>query len=298
MGMVRDSDDSQVLGAIGTAFSVGVPTAVPDRSWIYVVTAAHVVESGSQTWIRVRMKDGSLRELSIPKWTSHPRDDVAVAFMGYPDVDMTLIPVSRLLDEWPTQPMLGDRVYFLGLLALAESMVEENVPMVRSGTLGRLYQDRVPLRHSDDRVTRHQVHLIDCRSYGGFSGSPCFVQFRHKLDKNDPPRTGAWIGGIPLEPDTVCLGLISGHWDDMARAEASGDLANDPLVKSIRFPINTGVGIVTPAERIRECLMDEELVADRAARDAQLVRNQAREEKEGARIGYKPPPSLNRQPGD
>jgi hypothetical protein len=88
--------------------------------------------------------------------------------------------------------------------------------------------------------------------------------------------------GVSQVPETVCLGLISGHWDDMARAQATGDMANDQAVQNIRFPINTGVGIVTPVEKIRECLMDEELVAARTARNAQLIENIKREEEEKA----------------
>jgi len=281
VGMRKDRNDAPAPTAIGTAFFVAVPTAMPDRAWAYLVTAAHVVEFESETWVRVRMKDGSLRSLAVPRWTIHPHDDVAVTFVGIPDdLDRTFVPESNFLDVWPKRPTVGDRVYFIGLLAFAESMVEENVPMVRSGTLGRTYQERVPLRHGDDRVTHHQAHLIDCRSYAGFSGSPCFVQFQSMYSPGDEARGGSWLGGVSQVPETVCLGLISGHWDDMARVQATGDMANDQAVQNIRFPINTGVGIVTPVEKIRECLMDDELVAARTVLDARLIENMKQEEKD------------------
>jgi hypothetical protein len=57
-------------------------------------------------------------------------------------------------------------------------------------------------------------------------------------------------------------------------------MANDQAVQNIRFPINTGVGIVTPVEKIRECLMDDELVAARTVLDTRLIENMKQEEKD------------------
>ncbi|MEK6190744.1 MAG: trypsin-like peptidase domain-containing protein [Chloroflexota bacterium] len=284
VGLRRDpASGAFVQTAIGTAFFVAIPTALPDRVWVYLVTAAHVVEAETETWVRVRAKNGLLPLVRVPQWTIHPKDDVAVTLVGgvANDLDMICVQEAIFLDVWPRKPTVGDRVYFIGLLAMAESMVQENVPMVRSGTLGRMYQERVPLRHGDDRVTYHQAHLIDCRSYGGFSGSPCFVQFQSTLGEGER-RGGVFVGGVSLVPETVCLGLISGHWDDMVRAKATGEMANDEIAQNIRFPINTGVGIVTPIEKVRECLMDENLKAARDADDAQLVETAAREEREKA----------------
>jgi hypothetical protein len=72
-------------------------------------------------------------------------------------------------------PGPGDDVYFAGLLGAVPSMGERGVPMTRGGMIGALYQDGVPIRLPDDTVIHVQGHLIDCRSFGGFSGSPCFV---------------------------------------------------------------------------------------------------------------------------
>lgn len=270
VGWRTDEDTgAQIKSAIGTAFFVSMLSTTGDHGWIYVVTAAHVVEFEKETWLRVRTKDGGLVLFPVPQWTHHPTADVAVAHLNIPnEVDAKWVPTDNFLDLSPSIPALGDQVYFVGLLAIAESMVQENIPMVRSGTLGRMYQERVPLKHGDGRVSFHQAHLIDCRSYAGFSGSPCFAEFKVPMR---PGQAGVFIGGMSAVPEIRCIGLISGHWDDLAKAQVSVDFADDPLAKGIRVPVNTGVGIVTPIERVRECLMDEDLVKTRLQTDAVLA---------------------------
>jgi hypothetical protein len=254
--------------AIGTAFYVYVPTeADSQRGWIYAVTAAHVVESPNPTWLRVRWDDGRLDEIAVPQWTIHPTEDVAVAPFFYQGLQISWWQTNEFLDVWDRRPTLGDRAYFVGLLAVAQAMVAENIPLVRSGTVGRLYQADMPLKHPDGRITRHEMHLIDSRSYGGFSGAPCLVQFESIRRVDTPSIPGGAIGDLSFT-ETVLLGLVSGHFDDMRPVEASAEAANDQLIRSIRFPLNTGVALITPVERIRECLMDDELVQDRRRREA------------------------------
>ena len=266
VGWRKDPTGSLVQTAIGTAFFVAVPNTSGDAGWICAVTARHVIEMETQTWLRVRAKDGSIQLITTTPWVQHPSADVAVAHMPSPDtLDIKWLTMTDFLDLSPTMPALGDPVYFIGLLAMAGSMVAENVPMVRSGTLGRMYQEGVPLQRGDGTISHHVVHLIDCRSFGGFSGSPCFAEFRV------PPRpglAGVFIGGLSALPETKCIGLISGHFDDLAKVRAIEELADDPVVKAIRFPVNTGVGIVTPIEKVRECLMDGSLVAMRQLAEA------------------------------
>lgn len=72
-----------------------------------------------------------------------------------------------------------------------------------------------------------------------------------------------FIAGMSAIPEIRCIGLISGHWDDFAKAQVSADYVDDRLAKGIRVPVNTSVGIVTPIERVTECLMDEDLVSAR-----------------------------------
>jgi len=89
-------------------------------------------------------------------------------------------------------------------------------------------------------------HLIDCRSYRA-SAAPlfCAVPAGH---------------GKPLGDATALLGLMAGHFDDWWRPRSRGHLG------TVRTPVNTGVGIVVPAEAITDALNLDELVELRERR--------------------------------
>jgi hypothetical protein len=111
-----------------------------------------------------------------------------------------------------------------------------------------------PVELGDTKVSV-TAHLIDCRSYGGFSGSPCFVQFK------DLPRDGGRLlieGYSRMVDTTVLLGMVIAHYDLRRDAILTGDLAGAP--GRVQTDINTGVGVVLPVERITEALMHEDLV--------------------------------------
>jgi hypothetical protein len=56
---------------------------------------------------------------------------------------------------------------------------------------------------------------------------------------------------------------ISGHWNDPQEAKPVGGAFQ---AGTIRHLVNSGVGIVTPVEAIREALFQEELVDMRRAK--------------------------------
>ena len=62
------------------------------------------------------------------------------------------------------------------------------------------------------------------------------------------------------------LGLVSGHWDIDQKAKTTGDIFGE-----IRTAINSGIAAVTPAEAIRELLMDDEdVLEDRKQRASEM----------------------------
>jgi hypothetical protein len=259
---LRAEQGGSVRRPIGTAFLVSVPNEFSSENCLYAVTASHVVASGEETWLRFNRVDGSVEDLAVSDWVSlDPTADVAVTpVVPLTDTRWEAVPTESFLDSQDdVSPSLGDDVYFIGLLGRMRAMAEENIPMVRSGTLGRLHQVDVPLVREDGTVLAVTAHLIDCRSFSGFSGSPCFVQFEHRLV------------GIPAiavgkvdTTSTFLLGLISGHWNDPQEARPVGGAFQ---AGTIKYAVNTGVGIVTPVEAIREALFQEELVDMRRAKD-------------------------------
>lgn len=256
----------------GTSFLV---TIVGERLWHpYVVTAGHVVEGAEESFIRIPTLGGPV-DVTVPDWISHGVHDVAVAPIDMPhDTTAVATGLDQFIDtdseeiaaEW-RELELGDIVYFIGLLGKIPEMVARNIPIVRAGTLGALWQEKVPVRRSPAEASRLiTAHLIDCRSFGGFSGSPCYIQkSRAAVVTRDDGRPG-----ITTRYWTLLLGLIGGHFDDWAKTRSRESIGADPddheyaISDDIMAPVGTGVGYVIPAEFIRETLMREELVAMRA----------------------------------
>ncbi len=267
---------------VGTAFLINVPSEQhPHIGHLYAVTAGHVVEGDAPSFVRVPT-EGGLVDLDVPDWVPHPgQHDVAVAPIVLPAGEQcSFTNISNFIDDdrWrsvdndfgrPFDPELGDTVYFIGLLGKIEAMSEGNIPMVRAGTLGRLWQDRLPVQRTPaDEVKYVTAHLIDCRSFAGFSGAPCYLQ-------QDQAGTQAAPNGnlnIVTWERTALLGLIGGHFDDWEKtrdphAEGYGGGISDDL----EARVSTGVGYVIPAEFIRETLMVEELVEARRRDDETIA---------------------------
>jgi hypothetical protein len=245
-----------VMKAVGTAFVVRETTG-DGLFFDYLVTANHVVE-GRKTVTRFNTKDGGTYDEDVPGWLDLPGADVAVAPVERDLAEregLSFVPIKTesLYQREDTWPRLGERVYFAGLFSLWSDMGTRNAPMVRSGTLGAMYQDRVPVGPRENRRFI-QAHLIDCRSHGGFSGSPCFAQ----TTSDQGIDMGGFVG---INTTTKLIGLISAHFDD--RDSTRQNAADEDLVDEYGQRINSGVGVVTPSERILEALQMDELRKER-----------------------------------
>lgn len=246
----------------GTGFLVGFRSeANPDRGMIYIVTAAHVVQPLAASLVKLRTPEDSVTDRLIDAWFLHPTDDIAVARLPPPYFDFDFYAVEAkdfagtAEPEHPPQP--GADVYIAGLLGVVPSMGERNIPMVRTGSIGALYQDNIPMRRPDGSALEVKAHLVDCQSFGGFSGSPCFV--RYISGKGE---TEGLALPYPVQ-STLLLGMIGGHFDLKASARL-------PDHGHIEVPVASGVAVVYPAEAIREVLDVEELAKERADLEAQL----------------------------
>jgi hypothetical protein len=191
----------------------------------------------------------------VTQWFRHPRHDIAAAPMADADNQwaIAVVRTEDFVDVSDHVPALGEPVFFAGLLAQVESMGEKHVPMLRSGTLGALRQSDVPMREPGGGKRRLDGHLVDCRSFGGFSGSPCFVQ----MVRPGPPIPRM---GLPtMEQHTLLLGMVGGHFDHQATVDVEGN--------ELSVPTSAGVAVVYPSELIRELLDDDEVVEARERED-------------------------------
>jgi hypothetical protein len=200
----------------------------------------------------------AVADVSIAHWHRHPTHDVAACLISDADDHwaISVIELADFSDLSGHTPELGEPVIFAGLLAQVESMGEKHTPMLRGGIIGALHQTSIPMLEPGGTRRRLDGHLVDAHSFGGFSGSPCFVQ----MDRPGPrtPRMGL----ATVERHTLLLGMVGGHFDNQATLDIEG--------AEYSIPSSAGVAVVYPSEVIRELLDDDEVVDYRMERDASV----------------------------
>ena len=257
-------DRLQGIGPIGTFFVIQEERdgwdGEEDRGTIrWMVTARHVVEdghkNGGQITARMRPAGSDSQqpiEFDADDWIFDPDDslDLAIRPMDYEPVKtFKALPVVYAQPSLPPTGFLGEELghptYFAGLLDWPGPIATEARPVLRSGTVAALRQSGITwhTESGNRRWTAPQVHLIDVRSFGGFSGSPCWIQWY--LTYVDPVGEDA----LPEE------------WARRIRA-ARGDPSRIGQVATmtnwwgvfVAHQDQPGVGIVIPASRVVEML--------------------------------------------
>lgn len=248
----------------GTGFIVGFPSeADPDQGHAYVVTAAHVVRPLATSLVRMTSADGSIVDRAVDPWVFHETEDIAVTRLPgpYRDFDFVAIPPKEFVGaeelQWSPQP--GAEVFVTGLLGRVPSMGEHNVPMVRTGAIGAMYQDGIPLCLGEKTFIDVHGHLIDCQSFGGFSGSPCFV--RYISARGETERMGL---AYPIQ-STLLLGMVGGHFD------LSASVTLPDQEGKLNVPVAAGIAVIYTAEMIRELLDAEPFPAERRELEEEIA---------------------------
>ncbi len=136
----------------------------------------------------------------------------------------------------------GEEVAIVGLFRSHYGQ-ERNIPIVRIGHISALQSEPVYTKYCGYT----DAHLIEAQSIGGLSGSPVFVHM-------PPVRIVQGKPDLVNGPQLYFLGLIHGHFDVQNLNEdiVIEDQANSP------GGINTGIGVVIPAQKIIETLDQEE----------------------------------------
>ena len=126
---------------------------------------------------------------------------------------------------------------FIGLLSKLPEMAQQGIPMVRTGSLGRLNQTDIHVWIDLVRHFKMTVHLLDTRAYRGMSGAPCFIQ-RLIVRAQPDPHTGE---AVTLKTVTYLLGVMSAQFDDKEPVEPLTEENNGTRVR-----IHSGISVVTP----------------------------------------------------
>jgi hypothetical protein len=264
------------IDCFGTGFLLyyeGVP---------YLITCRHVAEDiGNDPFlIRLNTYRGDSRNhlLDLVSWYYHPD----------PSVDIAVIPFSVPKDHgydcfyfneqifFPENLIgIGDFCYTVGLFRLLAGR-KRNLPVVHFGSIAMVPADEtIPVVDWRDSSGQSilQVHgyLVESQSLDGLSGAPVMVR-----PSFDGPPIISNPGGKPLVPivpklarhEVFLLGMWQGAWD----APPDEILA---IEKGEDVRVSVGMGVVIPAQKIKEALDQEELRKMRKAQGV-LVRTAAK----------------------
>lgn len=264
--VVRISSHGTLLG---TGSIISVPSvSIPGKRWPYVVTADHVVANheGIELEVPDRANNGKLFDPIPAEPFVQSLDDVDLAMSVFPT---HLVPryqetrIEHFVPEGHVGP-LGGEIYYLGIFA------GPDVPMARSGTLGTI---DVPIEKTDNgRQYRYSGDLVDCRSYGGFSGSPCFSVLNYAAldtpakvpDEFVPVRAdGSRPELVPVAAVASFCGVFVAHYDD------------PPAGRDVESKY--GVGVMLPCDYVRMVLTSDEAKQRQADADAEWLRRKAAE---------------------
>ena len=251
--------------AIGSGFILRVDGETRRYSHYYVLTAAHVLDDQQVVEIQIPIagETGLYDPIRVDDWFRPiPGLDLAIAplvahvpgmFFAL-DMERSLIPNERL-----NGMQLGTEVFYIGILTPLDR------PMVRTANIGALDQYDLPPIEG----YQYPAHLLDCRSYGGFSGAPCFAHYtRPVLVEADWPCADEDLPeDAPPLGTTYSFAFLCGMFvahlaDDNAQAR-SVDARESPEVIASRY----GVGVMMRGQEIREALMSDELRKDRERRE-------------------------------
>lgn len=247
----------------GTCFWLLLCQSETGTGYTYTITAKHIIVKikensiDNKAWIRVNTKNGETESLetSVEDWYSLENGDptdVAVISISpefgkqYDAVHLAedmLQDFSKL--KFFRQPGNGDDVAIIGLFH-PHIGKKRNIPIVRSGTIAALPEERIQTRDFGEI----EAYLIESRSIGGLSGSPVYVHITTPRITED----GSADKTVRFMREVWLLGLIHGHYDaDLAKEDIMPD---DDINKET---INMGIAIVVPAEQIMRTINSPEL---------------------------------------
>jgi hypothetical protein len=262
--MSVENEDGEAVYC-GTVFVCLVYGSDRSRTFMYLVTAKHNVlgvgERDCNVWLNL-MNDKEEPSMDCEpititagtKWYYHPteshRTDVAVLpipFLWQLRMPRPVIHSFAVTDDdFKDQRVgCGDEGFMVGLFKGYEGAAW-NVPVVRRTTIAATDFFGKPLKIMSPEFCETEpidAYLIEVRSIGGFSGSPVFTLAARdhgtKVTAEKDKRIGTYL----------LLGIMHGHTNVHAK---DASLQDDVF--------NSGIAIVTPAQKIVETVDQPELV--------------------------------------
>ena len=251
----------------GSGFLVGLEsTKHKGMWWIYAVTNSHVIKHGNPV-IRFNKREAGrgyetqVLDLSPDRWIHHPEgDDLAICPVDVfsKRIKFQFLDVRNhfvMRNEMPFHNLgPGSDVYMVGRLIYMG--IERNLPIVHTGVIAMM-----PLEPLESDGFLQESFIIECRSIGGFSGSPVFVRCR----RDELPDISFPTPGPPSDYRQWLLGVnwchLPGNFEKVSRVNKNNELKETPYLA----PSNSGFAGVIPAWKL--CDLIEGDIA-RAMREA------------------------------
>ena len=263
----EESGEIKLIPA-GTSFFVRVE-GEGAAAQTYLVTARHNIDRARDPiYVRCNLRSGQLFHSKTLKeqWIASDNSDVScLPFFETeelaPGVQHISIAVSQFVGSDATYsgpPLsagssavpvaLGDDLAFVGLFS-GHPGTNKNAPVVRFGNIAAMPGEEIRLTFGDDQ-NPYSVdvigYLVECKSWGGVSGSPVLWTATAKGRVIEAP--GIKKAKEPFVLNGL-LGLVSGHFDINKKADVVGD-----VIGEIQTPVNSGIAVVTPAFEISDLL--------------------------------------------
>jgi len=227
-----------------------------DIQFQHVITARHVLDmiAGDDVAIRVNVKEGGSDIAIVPKknWYlfpgTDPYIDVAVCPMMFAQHHYDIVHINLDMDVYDLAKKhraleVGDEVFTTGLFTSHQGDAH-NIPIARFGNIAATVDEPVLTEYGD-----MHGYLVEVKSLAGLSGSPVFVRFH----------APGYIGGVPAV--TFLIGLMHGHFLVENPEDAISVSGKDKATGQI----NTGIGLVIPADYILDLVNHPDREAERVA---------------------------------
>jgi hypothetical protein len=256
-------DNNNKYFVVGTVFFVGLPGFNTSESYIYTVSAWHVIDEirkqsvDSNVHVRINSLDGKVRYEVIPlnAWKRHPDHSIDVAAVDWKPSYLcgySVLSIETFITEEKsvTENLgAGDWVYTIGLF-IKQMGTSQNTPIVLRGSIALMpYENEWIKIDFDGKTQKVEAFLIESHSMGGLSGSPVFVHLPGAMPRRDVKDKLE----MRLRDTHYLLGLLFGYF----KFELD--------TQSIQMPtewvkqINMGISIVIPATKIVEAINQPEL---------------------------------------
>jgi hypothetical protein len=230
-----------------------------DIQFQHVITARHVLDmiAGDDVFIRVNTKTGG-SDIAFNKkadWYKFPGPDekrgyldVAVCPMMFAQHHYDIVHINLDVDVYDRAKghralEVGDEVFATGLFTSHQGDAH-NIPIARFGNIAATVDEPILTEYGD-----MHGYLVEVKSLAGLSGSPVFVRFH----------APGYAGGVPAV--TFLIGLMHGHFLVENPEDAISVSGKDKATGQI----NTGIGLVIPADYVLDLVNHPDREAERVA---------------------------------